>query len=251
MTMKKLLAAITSVLFMASGAFAVPVLQVGAPAGSDDSGSYADYLLHTSNPTEDDTAVTSGGTLYVAGVYSNKKVVNLGGQYSGGKDWSSFGLPSSVFDTHGAILVVSVPNGSTGTISIPGATYITLDANNSYFPNNHDPVKSNIADFMFFDIGDFTKNLNAVPEFSTETDTAAGEIKTFSGITISGYDWVHFDVMALETTNDNTDLVRNPGSHDVTWKSSSPVPEPGTMLLLGTGLLGLAVYGKRRMNREA
>lgn len=31
----------------------------------------------------------------------------------------------------------------------------------------------------------------------------------------------------------------------------SPVPEPGTMLLLGTGLLGLAVYGKRRMNREA
>ncbi len=31
----------------------------------------------------------------------------------------------------------------------------------------------------------------------------------------------------------------------------APVPEPGTVLLLGLGLFGLAIYGKRRMNREA
>jgi len=30
-----------------------------------------------------------------------------------------------------------------------------------------------------------------------------------------------------------------------------PVPEPGTMMLLGLGLLGMAVYGKRRMNKHA
>lgn len=30
-----------------------------------------------------------------------------------------------------------------------------------------------------------------------------------------------------------------------------PVPEPGTMMLLGIGMLGLAVFGKRRMNKEA
>ena len=33
--------------------------------------------------------------------------------------------------------------------------------------------------------------------------------------------------------------------------NSAPVPEPGTMMLLGLGMLGLAVYGKRRMNKEA
>jgi hypothetical protein len=30
-----------------------------------------------------------------------------------------------------------------------------------------------------------------------------------------------------------------------------PTPEPGTMVLLGLGMLSLAVYGKRRMNKEA
>jgi hypothetical protein len=35
------------------------------------------------------------------------------------------------------------------------------------------------------------------------------------------------------------------GATDVT-----PVPEPGTVMLLGMGLLGMAVYGKRRMNKN-
>jgi hypothetical protein len=33
--------------------------------------------------------------------------------------------------------------------------------------------------------------------------------------------------------------------------ATAPVPEPGTMVLLGAGMLGLAIFGKRRMNREA
>ncbi len=33
--------------------------------------------------------------------------------------------------------------------------------------------------------------------------------------------------------------------------AAAPVPEPGTMMLLGLGMAGLAVYGKRRMNKEA
>ena len=42
-------------------AFAVPVLQVGAPAGHGDTGLYADYQTSpTPPPIEADTAITSG-----------------------------------------------------------------------------------------------------------------------------------------------------------------------------------------------
>lgn len=261
--MKKLVAASIFVLGMAASAQAVPVLQVGAPAGTGDVGAYADYQASTTTPTETDTAITSGGTLYVAGVYQNNNVLNLGGKFNGGLDWSAFDSLPSIFNGKGAILVASVPEGDTGTLSIPGATFITSSVTSSYFPNNHAPVQDGIADFLFYDIGNFSKLLNNVPDFDVETGAADGEIKTFLNIAVTGYDWVHFDVMALETIDQidrpatwlKTNWENNPGSHDVTWKPEDNggggpqevVPEPGTIMLLGTGLIGLALYSRRRM----
>lgn len=37
---------------------------------------------------------------------------------------------------------------------------------------------------------------------------------------------------------------------EFTSNDGTPVPEPGTVMLLGFGMLGLAVYGKRRMNKS-
>lgn len=36
----------------------------------------------------------------------------------------------------------------------------------------------------------------------------------------------------------------------VETKAGAPVPEPGTMMLLGIGIAGLAIYGKRRKNNR-
>jgi len=56
-----------------------------------------------------------------------------------------------------------------------------------------------------------------------------------------------------------TTLENNPGSHDVTWKTGDDgggggggenvVPEPGTFLLLGAGLMGLGLYGRKRIGK--
>ena len=109
---------IIGILIIAVPAFAVPVLQVGAPGPP---GTYADYLPSLTNPTETDTAITSGTILYLGGIYQQANVQNLGGKYTGGggKDWSSVisGLPT-IFDGHGAILLASVPEGSSGSLTI-------------------------------------------------------------------------------------------------------------------------------------
>ena len=104
-------------LSLASNSYAVPILQVGAPAGSGDTPPYADYQPFLTNPSEENTAVTFGNTLYVGGVYQNNQVLSLGGSYSllSGPDWSSVGLPADVFNTHGAVLVASVPQGMMNT----------------------------------------------------------------------------------------------------------------------------------------
>ena len=254
--MSKFIALVMLLLGFSTSAYAIPVLQVGAPAGPGDTGNYADYQKSLTNPTENDTAVTSGNLIYVAGGYANG-VANLGGHYDNGKNWSDFGMPIS-FDAQRAILVASVPNGATGTLTVNNKSEFFKSTAISYFPNNHDPVKDDIADFYFFDIGTFANNSNAVPNFDDETQLGKmnGEIKNLE-LVITGFNWVHFDVMALETSidtkktcvvfTDPTDLENNPGSLDVTWTPSTPtVPEPTTVVLFGVGLIGFAAWSRKR-----
>lgn len=292
-----LLAGVFGALVVAGPAYAVPALQVGAPTSGNTCADfpYEPYQGSLSDPTEEDTAVTSGTTLCVGGVYKGAAVVNLGSQYTGpegtGLDWSDFTYGSgqnqvpypSAFDTFGAILVVSVPEGdlavALANLTINSNSAIHSDAVNSFLPNppsNHDPAKGNIADFLFFDIGDFGKVEN-IPNFDPldpDQTNAMGEILELliGGLfDIAGdaiLDWIHFDAMALETrcvltTGPNkvcrtditstldTDIQGNPGSHDVTWKPGDgpppppQVPEPGTLLLFGTALFLLGLGFRR------
>lgn len=252
----------TFAVILPTSVLAVPTLQVGVPDGS---GGYVDY---TTSGSDEDTAFTTGQTLHVAGVWG-PNTSQLGGQYSGGKNWSDFDFPS-VFDDYNAILLVSVPESSNDgltyytdlKISVDGSSPINVfyfSDSPSYFPNQHYPIHDDISDFLYFDIGNFSCN-ETVPDFETETGSARGEIKEirFQLGTLQ-LDWIHFDVMALQTNTQGqsrivTSLENNPGSHDVTWTNGgSPpqaIPEPATMLLLGSGLVTTGILSRKRNTRR-
>lgn len=80
------------------------------------------------------------------------------------------------------------------------------------------------------------------PLIFTITDNAITNANDFYDV---GTDKVHHfaaHVAGFREHNDQTSAFFTDGP------TTTPVPEPGTMLLLGAGFLGLAVYGKRRRN---
>jgi len=77
-------------------------------------------------------------------------------------------------------------------------------------------------------------------------DSGQGEIKTFH-IEVSGYTWA--DIVAYDhvvKTNGDARYVFSPFSHD---GGTNPIPEPATMLLLGTGLIGMAGIGRKKFKK--
>lgn len=144
-------------------------------------------------------------------------------------------------------LIVTVHAGETGSVTIGGTTY-------SDFANSGVPADTNLLLLHYAPHGIWAPAGDGVwTDVASELDIEPLSYVDFGEVSWTGFSMVHFDAFSsipvdqlssLLDPNSNVTLLKNPYSHDLT-----AVPEPGTMLLLGSGLIGMAAWGRKRFRK--
>ena len=254
--MKKLLAGCLTGLFMlgiTSMAHAIPTLQLDITDGYY----YEGFFLG-----EEESAHNSANAFELIALLDTTKP-----EFT---DWQDYTYILSIALLPSADQVTPAPDfGSitidTDLINVAGDMVYGNPPIASLFTNENDLPSHSVFDTYYTEI-EFTFPTEAtVGAYDVQTGESAPwflHAKTFD-VDVSGLDMgyaVHFDLFAYTTTTiydvntraafveiiDVDSLIFAPFSHDAT---GAPIPEPATMLLFGTGLVGLAGVARRRSKK--
>jgi hypothetical protein len=102
-----------------------------------------------------------------------------------------------------------------------------------------------VGQFGFMNIGRIDNDqINAYDYMSGSMSNPGWGDEILLNVVVSGYSWTHFDAVGVDS-HDRT--YTNPYSHDASYyRDKHATPEPGTLSLLGLGLLGMVPILRRK-----
>lgn len=239
--MKKIILTIAAILSMSTMAYAIPALQLDIVGGAYN--------------TTTETIIAPSSIFTLNALLNEDKDNTIGDTYF----LSAALLPSTnIASNYGSIKINNIVYNVTADM-IYGTPPV-----DALFPDlgSHGIFADFYKEISFvFPSSQFNPYNSQDNPGSTPT-AGTGMYVTSFDVDISGLNaglGIHFDLYnedifnkynkdgSLKSTDYSTQFA--PFSHDAEG-SNTPVPEPGTMMLLGVGMLGLAVFGKRRMNKN-
>ncbi len=114
-------------------------------------------------------------------------------------------------------------------------------------------------DWLGYNLGDMIAQDSPIGDYITSAPPATwpdmGQINAYN-VTVTGFSEVHFDAFDhyVNASSGNFSYVNAPFSHDAdTVPGGGPppfeTPEPGTLILVGCGLLAFAIHGRKGMQK--